>query len=1264
MEKESAPGESSHSLSSSSSPMTTSTKHINLETESIGPSKAFNTSNPGIAHFPIDQASQLAAPPVHASETLALDVHSGESTSQLYASYFAASATVQQKQQQQQQQKQQQSLPGTVSSLPGIEKEKQRNTESKPRIATKSMFGSLSRLASDAFKGAKQATEQLAQVAQHTSSTSNLTTIIECYLSLSLQFIGIEKEKQRNTESKPRIATKSMFGSLSRLASDAFKGAKQATEQLAQVAQHTSSTSNLTTIIEPKSLQTVPSSYPLSPSPSFPENELLPGLSNLSEEERQKIMAVMASAELDMASTSVSPTPVKISILHTLDSFFKNEDRRDSISSLSEQSKVDSVSIGEVESKSSVVMPLSFVSSDIVGEVDLSYLSSAERSQIISVMKAAEFEESNIIPPVSSLFPVSNTPLLTMPINEGVHDNLAGLSPTERAKIVSVTKETKDAQEGHFEATHAISSQPVSQTETSGDYIEENGWREDKKSGDIGDQDMAKHEILTNFVESSATSSTSVTLPQIDSDYTITENSSCDSDFRHPSIVSSIVTGTDIQETDIPSAPGSSDYGSADFDYTYGDDRRFIFDGASQLEDSLKENQDADSGIGTLDCFTEEEEKGNADMQKHEKTAGDYMEVADSHHQIIAVTDGSEETVMETSDTTEKNLYQVNMTQDSDEKFLISADNHPKKALESQTSTAQNEVLKTAVIMRIPPAITVTDHDDGIGIAVDDDSDAETSPSSDEDDYPDQVIEVPSAPPISYDVVEKEQEQQEALGKAVLQQIQAFGEAANDEFDVQWVHDNLIRNEAMSNIFAHDESTTPAAAYDGILLSIETERTDKAVSLNKVTPERKNPFLDIDDNESTLKIVEDSLESDDVDYTTAASYYNNQSFLTHRPGSVYTIPEDKEQDDGQINTDSKFYAKEVVRRVRAESASLKATSKSTAPIETTDALNMVSALSSAQKSRDVTRTVYSGDYYNQLQKRQDEVSKQMFRRTEADTVTPATEANVNSYEASRQLEHTTMSSSIAQKVNQFYDCRDVTRTVYSGDYYNQLQKRQDEVSKQMFRRTEADTVTPATEANVNSYEASRQLEHTTMSSSIAQKDPTSFFPSGSVPLCSSAMVFGVSSYRIASAGFDGIQNERIDEIEISTNLPPNKNDTGIEVLKMSSGVAQHSESETSSNSVCITSNFHHTLGQPFNSPSKAKPASLSGTLGSGLDLNVATISSRSDNDSTATRLKRSPAMMLMGDQQHHVSSTSTTSEPLTTAYMPTLLSQTILKEVV
>lgn len=109
---------------------------------------------------------------------------------------------------------------------------------------------------------------------------------------------------------------------------------------------------------------------------------------------------------------------------------------------------------------------------------------------------------------------------------------------------------------------------------------------------------MENHE---SFMESSATCSIGETLPQIDNDYTITEDSSCDLGFRHPSPVSSIVTGTDIQETDIPSAPGSSDYGSADFDYTYGDDRRFIFDSVNQLEDSPKENQDTDSGIGAVD---------------------------------------------------------------------------------------------------------------------------------------------------------------------------------------------------------------------------------------------------------------------------------------------------------------------------------------------------------------------------------------------------------------------------------------------------------------------------------------------------------------------------------------------------------------------------------------------------------------------------------------------------------------------------------------
>lgn len=70
--------------------------------------------------------------------------------------------------------------------------------------------------------------------------------------------------------------------------------------------------------------------YSVSPSQFVPENDLLSGLDDLSEEERQKIMAVMANAELDMALTSMSGTSVHVNIpvSHTLDSFGKNEDGR------------------------------------------------------------------------------------------------------------------------------------------------------------------------------------------------------------------------------------------------------------------------------------------------------------------------------------------------------------------------------------------------------------------------------------------------------------------------------------------------------------------------------------------------------------------------------------------------------------------------------------------------------------------------------------------------------------------------------------------------------------------------------------------------------------------------------------------------------------------------------------------------------------------------------------------------------------------------
>lgn len=82
--------------------------------------------------------------------------------------------------------------------------------------------------------------------------------------------------------------------------------------------------------LQSKHLQSISPSYTISSSPSFSENELLPALDYLSEEERQKIMAVMASAELDAASTNISepPVPVKISASCTVDSFFNYKNQR------------------------------------------------------------------------------------------------------------------------------------------------------------------------------------------------------------------------------------------------------------------------------------------------------------------------------------------------------------------------------------------------------------------------------------------------------------------------------------------------------------------------------------------------------------------------------------------------------------------------------------------------------------------------------------------------------------------------------------------------------------------------------------------------------------------------------------------------------------------------------------------------------------------------------------------------------------------------
>ncbi|VDK58734.1 unnamed protein product [Gongylonema pulchrum] len=87
----------------------------------------------------------------------------------------------------------------------------------------------------------------------------------------------------------------------------------------------------------------------------------------------------------------------------------------------------------------------------------------------------------------------------------------------------------------------------------------------------------------------------------------------------------------------------------------------------------------------------------------------------------------------------------------------------------------------------------------------------------------------------------------------------------------------------------------------------------------------------------------------------------------------------------------------------------------------------------------------------------------------------------------------------------------------------------------------------------------------------------------------------------------------------------------------------------------------------FSLPSKTKSVVLPEMAESGLDLSTAARTYRSETDSTTTRLKRSPAMMLVGgEEQQHVSSTSSVTAELTCTtsgyHAPTPLFQATAKE--
>ncbi|KHJ95506.1 hypothetical protein OESDEN_04548 [Oesophagostomum dentatum] len=156
-----------------------------------------------------------------------------------------------------------------------------------------------------------------------------------------------------------------------------------------------------------------------------------------------------------------------------------------------------------------------------------------------------------------------------------------------------------------------------------------------------------------------------------------------------------------------------------------------------------------------------------------------------------------------------------------------------------------------APMKRPTPEITVTIHDDRV------DSEEEESGSEDDDEYPDKIVAAPIAPTPTYEEVEQERQRQEQFGKEVLQQIQAFGEAADDEFDVQWAKSTLQKaKKEPESKQKPEEITAPKIEEVG---SLSDQKQDAPLEISK-EEERKNPFLESPEDEDVVRFSKNPLD--------------------------------------------------------------------------------------------------------------------------------------------------------------------------------------------------------------------------------------------------------------------------------------------------------------------------------------------------------------------------------------------------------------------
>ncbi|ETN69914.1 hypothetical protein NECAME_05100 [Necator americanus] len=605
-------------------------------------------------------------------------------------------------------------------------------------------------------------------------------------------------------------------------------------------------------VAEPSPAGFASSQQILSPSPSF----VAPGMEELSAEERERIMAVMASAAMDeqmsmpaLPSPRLMPQPQpELDLSEDRDIAPENVLREEQPETPKEVATdfdfllkdTSDYDLRQSDSTASIgghsfwisdrprpyETPRSDSLDDDIPGVDLSHLSPSEREQIRAVMRMAQMDDP------------------------GVQRRHETSERIDTYKPDSATKKEADKKARQQSMTSEIGSP----TRESGYGTTSTSY--DRELGDFATKTERMYDVLEDASE-------------------VREGAHSRNDSR-------------------------ADDRRDDFDFTYSDVRFSAITDENFDQDRYRMSVHNDSGI--VDAVEMSDE-----MYKQDES--DWAMGRTRMWTTVFEGDESEQPA--------DDIYQ-RQSPEQDNVFDFVGDDYALKEIEfdtglrsSQKTTStieasgprtfmRHEVDVRTTVKRPTPEITVTVHEDKL------DSEDDESGSEDDDEYPDKVVAAPIAPTPTYEEVEQERQRQEQFGKEVLQQIQAFGEAADDEFDVQWAKSTLKKSQKKRDSEENSEEYTTPRIEE--IESIPDQKQDVPLETPK-EEERRNPFLESPEDEDV------SVDMEEVDVTRAAQFYQTQSFFCHRPGPVYTIPEDVNERDGTIdNSESRMIAREKKRQ--------------------------------------------------------------------------------------------------------------------------------------------------------------------------------------------------------------------------------------------------------------------------------------------------------------------------------------------------------------